>query len=542
MNILSKYCYLLLLLTATIFCNGSDDSPEFVSYEKFGAKGDGKTDDQLAIAAAHDFANAANLPVKVKDNARYYIGGGDRAIVIMTDTDFGNAQFTIDDRKVKKINRPVFVVKSRRKHYKLKELTSLYRNQNKLPLLLKSDSLIVLNNNKIKRFIRYGVNANAGKAQTDIIIVRKDGTISKDTPLAWDFEQITGNTVYPIDRKQLIVKGGTFTTIANQEPGPHKYYSRNMQITRSNVLISNITHKVIEPDKPHSFPYSGFISISNCCNVTVQDCVLSGRKVYKTVKPNSKSTSTGTYDISLSRAANIRFVNCTQTNDILDSQYWGIMGSNYCKNLEYDRCKLSRFDAHCGVYNATIKNSIIGRGGISVTGYGTLTVENTTVYAWNFITLRADYGSFWRGNIKISNSTFIPAAGKKIANAAIISGNYADHHNFGYACYMPENVLVENLTVRDGNHLPGYKGLSVFSMFNVKLHNNRKYKEIYPSIKPGQVTVKGIKTASNKKIALSPNKYMFKNVKFVDEDRKQRSKERSQAQTDRKNSNRRAKK
>ena len=166
-----------------------------------------------------------------------------------------------------------------------------------------------------------------------------------------------------------------------------------------------------------------------------------------------------------------------------------------------------------------------------MTGYGTLTVENTTVYARNFITLRADYGSFWRGNIVIRNSTFIPAAGGKIAAASIISGNYADHHNFGYACYMPENIFVENLTVRDGNYNNKYKGLSVFSIFNEKIHKDRKYTEVYPSIKPKQVIVKGIKIASEKKLTLSSNKYMFKGVKFVNEDRKQRTKERSKTQT-----------
>ena len=531
MNISNKCCSVLLLLTATFCCSGNENTPEFVSYEKFGAKGDGKTDDQLAIAAAHDFANAAKLPVKVKNNAQYYIGGGDRVITITTNTDFGNAKFTIDDRKVKNFKRPIFEVKSNKKSYRIKDLTSLYKNQTRLPIRLKADSLLVLTNNNIKHFIRYGTNANNGKAQTDIIIVSKDGTISKDTPLAWNFEKITTCTAYPIDDEQLVIKGGIFTTIANQAPGTHQYYLRNIKITRSNVLVSNITHKVIEPDKPHSFPYSGFLLISDCCNVTVQDCVLSGRKVYKTVKPNSKSITTGTYDISLGRSANIKFINCSQANDMLDSQYWGIMGSNYCKNLEYDRCKLSRFDAHCGVYNATIKNSIIGKGGISVTGYGTLTVENTTVYARNFITLRADYGSFWRGNIVIRNSTFIPAAGGKIAAASIISGNYADHHNFGYACYMPENIFVENLTVRDGNYNNKYKGLSVFSIFNEKIHKDRKYTEVYPSIKPKQVIVKGIKIASEKKLTLSSNKYMFKGVKFVNEDRKQRTKERSKTQT-----------
>ena len=37
----------------------------FVTYEQFGAKGDGVTDDAAAIKAAHDYANEQNLPVRV---------------------------------------------------------------------------------------------------------------------------------------------------------------------------------------------------------------------------------------------------------------------------------------------------------------------------------------------------------------------------------------------------------------------------------------------------------------------------------------------
>ena len=170
-----KKCIILLAAICGCWCGADDGAVEFVSYEKFGAKGDGKTDDQLAIAAAHDFANTAKLPVKVKPNAKYYIGGGDRIINIMTDTDFGNAEFIIDDTNVKKRSCPVFIVKSRKKTYQLKELTSLYRHQTKLPVLLKSDSLLLLGNSKIRRFIRYGVNANNGMQQTDVIIVSKDG-------------------------------------------------------------------------------------------------------------------------------------------------------------------------------------------------------------------------------------------------------------------------------------------------------------------------------------------------------------------------------
>ena len=44
-----------------------------VSYEDFGAVGDGKTDDFDAIARAHAYANENNLEVKVRGKT-YYIG------------------------------------------------------------------------------------------------------------------------------------------------------------------------------------------------------------------------------------------------------------------------------------------------------------------------------------------------------------------------------------------------------------------------------------------------------------------------------------
>ena len=66
---LKKYLA-LLLLTAGTLCGAVNNTPEFVSYEKFGAKGNGKTDDQLAIAAAHDFANSAGLPVRAGRSSR----------------------------------------------------------------------------------------------------------------------------------------------------------------------------------------------------------------------------------------------------------------------------------------------------------------------------------------------------------------------------------------------------------------------------------------------------------------------------------------
>ena len=46
---------------------------KYVTYEEFGAKGDGVTDDFFAIKAAHEYANENHMPVRAKDDATYYI-------------------------------------------------------------------------------------------------------------------------------------------------------------------------------------------------------------------------------------------------------------------------------------------------------------------------------------------------------------------------------------------------------------------------------------------------------------------------------------
>ena len=48
---------------------GTALSADVVTYEQFGAKGDGTTDDLPAIVAAHKAANARGLPVKARSDA-----------------------------------------------------------------------------------------------------------------------------------------------------------------------------------------------------------------------------------------------------------------------------------------------------------------------------------------------------------------------------------------------------------------------------------------------------------------------------------------
>ncbi len=486
-----------------------------VRYSDFGAVGDGKTDDMQAIAATHSFANQHNLPVQADDEASYYIGGKAITATVKTDTDFGNATFIIDDTNVENRNASIFSIASNKQPYTLGSLSRLKKNQKKINGTFPGACLITVTNSHVKHYIRFGLNPTNGSAQTDIFIVDQNGNVDMSSPIIWDFHQITDVTVLPIDSKKLQITGGNFITRANRAESKYTYYSRNIAIKRSHVVIDGLTHR-IEGEGEQGAPYSGFIHISDCAYVTVKNTTLTGHKTYRTIGRAGKPVSMGTYDLSVSRALNVSFVNCRQTNDINDRQYWGIIGSNYSKNLLYDSCSLSRFDAHKGVANATIRNSTLGHMGINAIGTGTFTVENSTIRGRSIINLRSDYGSTWNGEIIIRDCTFVPANGQP-ANPYIISGYYSGQHDFGYTCYMPKKITIENLHIDDANHPDDYKGPAIFSNFNSE-NTTHSYKEKYPYIKTKKVLLKNITTSSGKTLRVSDNRFMFKGMKIIHTD------------------------
>ncbi|MDR1518275.1 MAG: hypothetical protein LBS52_09375 [Dysgonamonadaceae bacterium] len=484
----------------------------YVHYSDFGAVGDGKTDDIDAIVATHAFANQHNLTVKADDGFTYYIGGKASTAVIRTDTDFGSAAFIIDDTDVQNRNVPIFTVGSDLQQFNLERITSLKRNQRKIDISLPQSCLITVTNSYVKHYIRFGPNQDNGSSQTDIFVVDKDGNVDMNAPIIWDFDKITSATALPIDTDTLYIRGGRFTTIANQADSKYTYYARNITIKRSHIVLDGLEHRIIG-EGDHGAPYGGFINIGDCSYVTVKNTILTGHKTYGTIGSAGEPVSMGSYDISVGRALNVSFVNCSQTNDINDRRYWGILGSNYCKNLLYDSCVFSRFDAHKGVANATIRNSTLGHQGINAIGSGTFIVENTTVRGGSLINLRSDYGSIWQGEFIIRNCVLVPSGGRPSA-ANLINGSYSGKHDFGYTCYMPERITVENLRIDDSNHPENYRGPAIFANFNPKMTDD-SYHEDFPYIKTKEVILKNVTTVSGKTLRISDNTFMFKDVKIT---------------------------
>src|SRR5690606_9254573 len=143
------------------------------------------------------------------------------------------------------------------------------------------------------------------------------GNVDINAPIIWDFDQITEITAVPIDETTLTIRGGKFTTIANQAVSKYTYYNRGISIRRSNVVVDELEHHVTGEGNQGA-PSSGFLNIRACSDGTVRNTILTGRKTYRTIGSAGVPVSMGSYDISITRALNVTFEHCSQTNDIND--------------------------------------------------------------------------------------------------------------------------------------------------------------------------------------------------------------------------------
>lgn len=415
-----------------------------VYYSDFGAVGDGVTDDFLAIKAAHARANQTGQRVYANPGATYYIGAHADTISIKTDTVWTGASFIFDDRGIgfedNARNYEVFTIESDYAPATIRGIGSLRAGQTNIGVSLGYPALVYLRWDGAKKYIRYGANQDNGQDTQEIILVDADGNVDPSTPILWDYDEITQAVAYRADVRGITLTGGTVTTRASALDAAY-YYRRGIAVSRSNTVVTGVKHYVTDEGSVGA-PYMGFFGVYNSTNVEINSCVMTGHKVY----------SAGTYDTYSSLSNDVRWVDCVQsqgtdTEEFRDSRVaWGVHASNYSKNLSMTGCTLSRFDAHKGCWNATVKDSTIGIG-LTIIGGGDLIIENVTRYGSIFLTLRADYGSTWDGDIYIKNCR-LEGAG---SNVYMIQADYVLNngvgHWFGYKCTLAKTITVDGFTV-----------------------------------------------------------------------------------------------
>ncbi|MBL9186674.1 MAG: hypothetical protein JNK23_04295 [Opitutaceae bacterium] len=482
-----------------------------VNYEAFGAVGDGVADDLPAIVEAHAFANAHGLPVKTKADATYHLGRRALTAVIATDTDWSTSRFVVDDTDVENSRTSLFAVRSLLAPVTL-AIPRLTRDQRRLDVRPPRDCWVRVENNRKRIYIRRGLNQNNGTPQRDCFILRRDGTIEGD--IDWDYATITRVEARPIDEQPLTVRGGIFTTTANRLKADkgYNYWARNIAITRSNTTVAGLTHHVVgETDVGQ--PYSGFLSVSGCANVTLRDCFVTGHKTYTTIGSAGKPVSMGTYDVTANEVVNFTMIGCRMDN-ICDTTRWGVIGTNFCKNILLENCTLSRMDTHQGVSGTyTIRGCTLGHAGLNAIGRGTLTVENSTLNGRSLLSFRSDYGSTWEGTVVIRNCRWLPGCGAAI-QPHVIAGSNDGQHDFGYPCFMPAKVTIDGLVIDDSRHPKDYQGPYLFT--DPDGAKAAKEARPFPYRLTEQVTISRLTTTSGRKLRTSPDAEFNQRVKVID--------------------------
>ncbi len=478
-----------------------------LTYELFGAKGDGESNDYEAISAAHKFANdiyvndGIMLTVKGTAGKEYYIGEAEKEIDVITNVDFGGAKFIVDDFidglvTVNKVDtsKALFNITSPMSYmgtdyidvagdlpagFKLSDDDEVESNEEKEIYKYVINSKAYKDDENVRKYlnnVRYwgveltdstlqyiatGDFPSAGEQQTEVLVYDSNAKMFLSY-LDYTYDDIKSLKVYPIENIERTFKNGNFDTIANnfvyKDNGERNAYNeRNIYVNYTgNVVIDGINHYVDEDTHAYTSDtqsisgniYNGFIKLYNVLEVSVKNTKLSPKTYTKVYSGGSESSlNNPTYDLTIEKTQNVYLNNVTYYCDGEDANcYLDSMLDN------------SRYGIMNGNYieNLYIDNSKLN--GIDISkGVNNLFVTNTSIGYNGINIIGKDYAYF---------------------NNVVVDGSpYFINLKTEYGASFEGNIIADNVTFKPGN----YKNPVVVAAVNLQNHDYG-YKPYLPGI------------------------------------------------------------
>ncbi len=444
-------------------CTHTVEKEAYVTYEMYGAVGDGVTDDFDEIKATHAYANEWGIDVWGTKNAKYYIGYSCTQAIVQTNVDWKNALFIIDDTTIPYDDSAasrsvVFLVTSKtpNKMIEFPEDMTLTKGQTNIGLTFDEPCMIRIMDENDRIFMRKGENPSDGSARQEMLLVDENGNVDPSTPIQYDYKQLTSIEAFSITDASITLKNGRFKTVTYDPRTKYPEYTNNyyfidrgVLVRRSNTVLSDMIY-VIEGEHTsesnnydnRGLPYTGSFYFQDAYNVTFRDSKLQTHKAYSFFQEGNVRNEMGSYSLCAHSCINLSFIGLKQTNALTDRDYsHGIMVSHFCRNMLVEDCQIDRFDSHQGMYNATVKNSTLGFGCL-VIGGGTLTLDNVErSTGTEFITLRYDFNSFFDGTVDIKNCV----AGAPVT--VLIGGSWKEGF-FGLPQICVRKLYIDGLSIK----------------------------------------------------------------------------------------------
>ena len=359
-------------------------------------------------------------------------------------------------------------------------------------------------------------------------------------------------SIYSADDKPITINGLNangeinfiWESITNTDVDVSGYdqVQRNIKVGRSNVTFQGFDRVFVEDNSAHKGKldadkdgtprqtYAAFVNVSYAYNVVMKDMLID----YHLGHNDENGVALGSYEFGGASSINISWINCIQKDFFRKRDngdwigYGGMFGSNFLRNVYINGCVMSSFDAHSGLYNATIENSTFDH--INFVGGGDAILRNVVVYAEadaGICHLRSDYGSMWQGNIKIDGATLRHDSDFS-GTMQLIKAYYTNHY-FGFDTEMPANIYINNFSVKQYNrtseaftHNNGVvyedektssKSVYLFYTLNSQLKNDYDYSTINANNKDPKACTENVYITNTSATIIFPDHPFFENMK-----------------------------